>query len=254
MKVFSVIGLHRSGKTTAVENLIGYIKNKGFSVSSIKDIHQDDFTMEKPGSNSQRHLMASNSYVFARGQKETYLIWNRQLRLKEMMSHIQTEWLVIEGMKEEALPKIIATKNKQDLEQLLDDTVFAITGPYSEEISEYKGIPVINAISDIEKLGDLTLQKVFDVLPFANEGFCGHCGFSCRQMTSMILKGEKNRECCGLKKSSKISIKFNGEEVPVNEWVEKLSIDLIVALCKNLKGYKDGDEIEVGIQSYNISP
>ena len=90
MNVFAIVGLHHSGKTTAVENLITYIKSKGQCVSSIKDIHQEDFTMEKQGSNSHRHLSASNTCVFARGQNETYLIWNRQLKLKEMLSHINT--------------------------------------------------------------------------------------------------------------------------------------------------------------------
>ncbi|MCL2065086.1 MAG: molybdopterin-guanine dinucleotide biosynthesis protein MobB [Candidatus Cloacimonetes bacterium] len=249
MKVFSVIGLHRSGKTTAVENLIKYFKNNGLSVSSIKDIHQENFTMEKEGSNSQRHLRASNTCVFARGSEETYLIWNRQLRLKEMLSHINTEWLVIEGMNKEALPKIIAAKNINEVEDLFDDKVFAITGEYSEQANDYKGIPIINAINDTDRLGDLVINKVFEVLPFANEGFCGHCGFNCSEMTNMILKGEKSRDACGMKKSQKISVNFNGAEIALNEWVEKLSIDVIQALCKNLKGYKASDEIVIRIKN-----
>ena len=249
MKVFSVVGLHHNGKTTAVKHLIHYIKEKGFSISSIKDIHKEDFTMETEGSNSHIHLTASNTCVFARGQKETYLIWNRQLRFQEMLNHINTEWLIIEGMKELPLPKIIAAKNIEDVETLLDDTVFAITGALSEKINEYKGIPVINAINGIERLGDLVLNKVFEVLPLANEGFCGHCGYSCYEMTKMILKGEKSRDDCGLKISQQISIKFNDEEIVMNDWVQKLSKDMILAFCKNLKGYKEGDEVEVRIKN-----
>ena len=248
MKVFSVIGLHHSGKTTAVENLITFIKSTGQSIASIKDIHQEDFTMEKQGSNSQRHLTASNTSVFARGQKETYLIWNRQLKFKEMLTHIYTQWLIIEGMKEIPLPKIIAAKNTDEIEQLLDNNVFAITGIVSESIDQYKGIPVINAISNTEQLGDLVLQKVFKVLPLANEGFCGHCGFNCYELTAKILKGEKTRDDCALKTSQNISIKFNNEPVALNEWVQDLSIDIIIALCKNLKGYKQNDKITIEIR------
>ena len=159
MKIFSVIGLHNSGKTTAVECLIRYIKAQNQTVSSIKDIHAEGFTMEKEGSNSQRHLLASGSQVFARGAHETYLIWNRQLTLEEMISHVNTEWLIIEGMNEEPLPKIIAAKNIEEIEQLLDEHVFAITGPFSEEFDSYKGIPAINARTDISLLGDLVLRK-----------------------------------------------------------------------------------------------
>jgi len=247
MKVFSIIGLHHSGKTTAVEKLIIYLKSKGQSVSSIKDIHQEGFTMEKQGSNSHRHLMASNTCVFARGDKETYLIWNRQLKFKEMLSHINTQWLVIEGMKEMALPKIIAAKNTDEIDQLLDENVFAITGPISEQINEYKGLPALNAINEIDKLGSLVTQKVFNVLPLANDGFCGHCGLNCYELTAKILKGEKTRDDCGMKASQNISIKFNDEEAVLNEWVQELSIDMFTAFCKNLKGFKQGDKITINI-------
>jgi molybdopterin-guanine dinucleotide biosynthesis protein B len=245
MNVFSIIGLHHSGKTTAAENLIAYIKSTGQSISSIKDIHQEGFTMEKHGSNSHRHLTASNTCVFARGQNETYLIWNRQLKFKEMLSHINTQWLIIEGMREIPLPKIIAAKNTDEIDQLLDDNVFAITGIVSESINEYKGLPVINAISKTNQLGELVLQKVFKALPFANEGYCGHCGFSCYELTTKILKNENTRADCGLKSSKQITIKFNDEDVVLNEWVQELSIDMITAFCKNLKGYKQGDRITI---------
>ena len=248
MKVFTVIGLHHSGKTTACENLIRYIKKQGISISSIKDIHQENFTMEKSGSNSQRHLLASGSYVFARGLKETYLIWDRKLSLKEMLAHINSEWVVIEGIKDAPLPKIIAAKNHEEAESLIDDRVFAITGLLSESVKEYNGIPCINAVNDIESLGKLVMEKVFPVLPFSGDGYCGHCGFNCYDLTAMILKGEKTRSDCGMKKAGKISIKFNDEEIVLNEWVQTLTMDMVLALCKNLKGYKDGDEVKLEIR------
>ena len=248
MKVFQIIGLHHSGKTTAVERLIKYIRGKGSSVSSIKDIHIENFTMEKKGSNSDRHLTASNTCVFARGTNETYLIWKRQLPLKEMLNHLITDWVVIEGMKEVNLPKIIAAKDEEEINLLFDDTVFAITGPVSENITSYKGIPIINAINNISDLGELVLNKVFEILPFANNGFCGHCGYNCYEMTAMILKDEKTREDCGIKKTQKINISFNDKDINLNEWVETISIDLINALCKNLKGYKKGDKINITIE------
>ena len=249
MKVFSVIGLHHSGKTTTCENIIRYIKQQGVSVSSIKDIHQENFTMEKAGSNSQRHLLASGNCVFARGHKETYLIWNRQLSLKEMLSHLNSEWVVIEGIKDSPLPKIIAAKNQEEVESLIDDRVFAITGIFSEGKSEFMGIPCINAVNDTDTLGKLVMEKVFPVLPFSGAGYCGHCGFNCYDMTAKILKGEKTRDDCGMKKTGKITIKFNDEEVVLNEWVQTLTIDMVLALCKNLKGYKEGDGVKLEIRN-----
>ena len=223
MKIFSVIGFHRSGKTTAVENLITYIKSKGKTVSSIKDIHNENFTMEKKGSNSQRHLIASDSCVFARGIAETYLIWNKQLNLKEMLEHIDTEWLIVEGMREERLPKMISARKIDDLEELFDDTVFAITGPISEEINEYKGIPVLNAQKNIDLLGELVLKNIPSI--FIND-----------KKTQTNTNSEPT-----------ININFDGENIYLNDWVKGLALDLIESFCKNLKGYEEGNEIEIKI-------
>ncbi len=252
MKIFSVIGLHNSGKTTCVENLIKFIKNNKMSVSSIKDIHQENFTMEKDGSNSQRHLNASKSYVFARGINETYLIWNRQLSYKEMLSHISTHWLIVEGMKEIILPKIIAAKNEAEIDELLDDTVFAITGIIADKnIKTYKGIPVISSVNEIDTLGKLVLEKVFEALSLAKDGYCGHCGFNCYEITKDILNGTKQRSDCGLKtgtstdKTAPISIYFNDEEIAINDWVQQIAYDMLIGFCQNLKGFKQGDKIEI---------
>lgn len=255
MKIFSVVGLHNSGKTTCVESLIKFIRSKNMSVSSIKDIHSENFTMEKTGSNSHRHLTASNSYVFARGLKETHLIWNRQLSFKEMTEHISTQWLIVEGMKETALPKIIAVKDVNEINTLIDNTVFAITGIFSDNYKEthFNGIPVINAIKHPDKLGELVFEKVFEALPQAKDGYCGHCGYNCFEMTAKILNGNASRKDCALKTilseddKSRVMISFNGIDVPLNEWVRDISYDLITALCKNLKGYKEGDKIEIKI-------
>ena len=55
MKVFSIAGYHRTGKTTVVVELIKELKKRGFKVVSIKDIHAEDFSMEDKDSNSWKH-------------------------------------------------------------------------------------------------------------------------------------------------------------------------------------------------------
>ena len=53
MKVLSVAGYHKTGKTTLVINLIEELKKRGKKVVSIKDIHNEDFSMDKEGSDSR---------------------------------------------------------------------------------------------------------------------------------------------------------------------------------------------------------
>ena len=39
MKVFSVIGLSKSGKTTTIENIIKELRRRNYTVGSVKEIH-----------------------------------------------------------------------------------------------------------------------------------------------------------------------------------------------------------------------
>ena len=46
MKVFSVVGYSKSGKTTTIEQIIKELKKRNYSVGSVKDIHFEGFHLE----------------------------------------------------------------------------------------------------------------------------------------------------------------------------------------------------------------
>lgn len=196
MKVFSVAGYHHTGKTTAVVNLIKELKKRSHRVVSIKDIHAENFSMEKKGSNTWKHWEASGDCVFARGLHETYLIWHRHLPLKEMLLHLAADYVVVEGMKTAPLPKIICASDENELKELLDDTVFAISGKFADENTEYKHLPVKSAINNIEELTDLVEQHVFEVLPLSEPECKNKCGGSCYGMVGQILTQKRSRQDC----------------------------------------------------------
>jgi len=251
MKVFSVCGLHHSGKTTVCEEIMKRLKESGYSVSSIKDIHQDNFSMDREGSNSWRHLQANRESVIARSLNETCMIWNRQLKLKDMLDHLHTDWVVIEGMKSSPLPRILCANTIEQLDEQFDESVFAISGPVSEEITHYREIPAINARENGDLLVKLIIEKVFEVLPFHKEGYCGHCGLNCFELTAQILKGKKKRSDCAVKVTENLKLYFNNEEIVMNSFVSDLVNDVLSSICRNLKGYKKGDQVEISFREHN---
>jgi len=161
MKVFSVAGYHRTGKTTVVIELIKELKKRGFKVVSIKDIHAEDFSMEDKDSNSWKHWEASRDTVIARGLNETYQIWHRQLSLNEMLTHLEADYVVVEGMRSASLPHIICAENNTQLDELVDGTVFAISGIYADDHKKYKHMPVFKSVEEISQLADLVMLKGF---------------------------------------------------------------------------------------------
>ena len=248
MKVFSVAGYHHTGKTTVTVELIKNLKERGFTVTSIKDIHNENFTMEKEGSNSWKHAQASGDTVIARGISETYQIWNRQLSLNEMLSNLKSDFVVVEGMKNVALPRIICAKDEEQLEELIDGTVFAISGIYANDHDKYKDFKTFNSKNQMNELTDLVIEKVFHVLPLPNLECCGECGINCREMVSGILAGRNSREDCKTDRNLDIEIEIGGKDLNIVPYVQKTLRDVIKAYVKNLKGYQDGDSIDIKIR------
>lgn len=248
MKVFSVAGYHHTGKTTVSVELIKELRKRGFEVTSIKDIHNEDFTMEKKGSNSWKHAQASGDTVIARGISETYQIWNRQLSLNEMLSHLKSDYVVVEGMKNVALPRIICATNKKQLEELVDGTVFAISGKYADDHDKYNDIKVFRSKDQINELTDLVIEKVFHVLPLPKPECCSECGMNCREMVSGILAGRNSREDCKTDRNLDIQIEIAGKDINIVPYVQNTLKDIIKAYVKNLKGYQIGDSIDIKIR------
>jgi len=248
MKVFSVAGYHHTGKTTLTIELIKELRKRGFKVTSIKDIHNENFTMEKKGSNSWKHAQASGDTVIARGITETYQIWNRQLSLNEMLSHLKSDYVVVEGMKDVALPRIICAKDDEQLKELVDGTAFAVSGKYADDHDKYENLNVFRSREQIKELTDLVIKKVFHVLPLPKLECCGECGMNCREMVSGILAGRNIREDCKTDRNLDIQIKIAGKDLNIVPYVQNTLKDIIKAFVKYLKGYNEGDSIDIKIR------
>lgn len=246
MKVFSVVGYRKSGKTTTIVELIKELKKRGYKVTSIKDIHDENFTMEKQDSDSWLHWDASKDIVFARGLNETYQIWHRQLTLNEMLEHLDADYVIIEGMKSTPIPRIVCATSEEELDNLVDGTVFAISGRYANNHNKYKNLKAFHSINQINELTDLVMEKVFDVLPYAQNDCCDACGLSCKEMVSEILAGNKSRDDCKVDRKQNLVLKINDKEIKIVHFVQNTFRDVILGFVKNLKGYKNGKiEIEI---------
>jgi len=247
MKVLSVAGYSKTGKTSTVKGLIEELKKRSNRVAAIKDIHFEDFTMEREGSDSWSFQEAGAEAVFARGLNETYLIRPERVVLPELLDMLQADWVVIEGMKREPLPKIICAESEEQLEELVDANVFAISGKISEELNEYHGLPVISNLKEMTKLADLVQQKMFEVLPIADAECCTRCGQTCYEMVGEILTGRRKRDECKTDRNQSIRLLIDKKEVKMVPFVQNIFRDLILAFVSNLKGIKKG-KIEITLE------
>ena len=236
MKVFSVYGISDSGKTTTIENLIKGLKNRGYSVGSVKEIHSEAFAIDTEGSNTYRHKQAGAELVTARGMYETDVLFPKKLPIDDILELYTQDYVVLEGVTDSEVPKILCAPDIQQIEEKLDDTVFAISGVISNEISESRGLPVINAITKAEKLVDLVEQRVFKKLPNLN---CGLFGRTCQQMAVDILKGVSSRDDCKVTKGS-VEVLINGKKLEMVPFVRDIVESTVRGLLSSLRGYEPG--------------
>ncbi|MDP2766897.1 MAG: molybdopterin-guanine dinucleotide biosynthesis protein B, partial [Candidatus Methanoperedens sp.] len=105
MRIISVVGYKKSGKTALVERLVKALKNYG-SVGTIKHLHEH--TINKPDTDTWKHARAGADVVVAVTQNEL-VKFSRDNNLASAIDELANagvELAVVEGFKDSKLPKI----------------------------------------------------------------------------------------------------------------------------------------------------
>lgn len=247
MRIFSIFGITKSGKTTTAENLIKELTRRRYRVGSIKEIHYEQFSMDTAGSNTHRHQQAGATLVTARGYTETDLLFSSALSLDAILSHYDHDFVVMEGVTDTCAPKIITAHTTTEVDERLDDTVFAISGLLANEMDTYRGLPVINSIKEPDRLADLIEEKVFSRLPDMQPDCCHGCGYDCRGLSARILSGLSLRSDCVLSRGD-IQLVVDGRVIPMVPFVQTLLRNAVIGVAGELEGYRSHGDILVNIR------
>ncbi len=217
MKVISVIGISSTGKTTTIENIIKELKRRNYSVGTVKEIHFHAFQMDVEGTNTYRHKEAGATLVTARGAHETDVLFQEKLSLDRILSFYDHDYVLLEGVRDTNIPKILTAIDREGIEDRFDESVVAISGKISAEITEYKGLPAINSLTNIEGLVDLIEEKSYNVQ-------------------------------ADIDNTENLNIRINGKVININPFVERILRNSIEAIVKELDGYQEDGDIEICIK------
>lgn len=93
------------------------------------------------------------------------------------------------------------------------------------------------------------MKKILARLPGLN---CGKCGFeTCAEMAEKISdKTAKLEECVVLAAEREVSVKINGREVPIGDFVQEIIRNTTLGMISSLKkaNTKAGDVVEIKIR------
>ncbi|WP_297548803.1 molybdopterin-guanine dinucleotide biosynthesis protein B, partial [Thermococcus sp.] len=242
MRAMAFVGFKKSGKTTTVEAVARVLKERGYRVAIAKSMHSN---FDREGSDTWRFSQVADAVLVRAHDTDAVLFKAKDINA--LFSMVSADFLLLEGFKSvQHVPKVICARNEEDVGELNDGLAVAVSGIIaSTGVEEIEGLPVIDATKEPEKLADLVEKRAF-MLPNID---CGLCGFSCAEMARMIVKGEKTlKDCVVLSSKPKVTIKIDGQVLPMKDWVQELVEKTIKGMLSAMKGYREGRRIEIVIR------
>ena len=174
--IISVIGSKKSGKTLTMEYIISKLSTEGFSVGSIKHVHDEGFTIDTKGKDTWRFANAGSKVVLCISPDEISIIrksstfHNNINKILDLIKNENVDIILIEGFhglvaKRNDIYKIITAKDSDDLNTLLEGTnspIIAITGVIGEKKNNLNSIniPLININTQGEDLINLIKKNI----------------------------------------------------------------------------------------------
>ena len=165
MRIVTIVGIRKSGKTSTVEALLGELARRGRSAGTCKTIFCPTFSMDDPKSNTARHTRAGSRLVCSRAQNETALLYPQQLALSRIAAfYADMDYLLLEGDYRAPVPRIVCAHTQKDALPRINDRTICCAGRVSTQ-PELLPVPVINALTDPGTLLTLIDEAVSDEAP-----------------------------------------------------------------------------------------
>ncbi|MBA1343332.1 MAG: putative molybdopterin-guanine dinucleotide biosynthesis adapter protein [ANME-2 cluster archaeon] len=215
-----VVGYHNTGKTTLICKLIERLTERGYSVSTIKNIPKDGFSMDVEGTDTWRHGKSGAGLVVASTSGETTFIVKNGMPFEDILRTMDNmtspDVILVEGHKTEDIPKIVLG----DIEMDGGGRRYDPDADDFEDILDY----VTEAIE---------IARVYAKLPKMD---CGKCGCDdCMEMAEAIVRGEKTIADCVVQEGL-VSVTVGGEAIPMGPFVQDIVSKTISGMVSSLKG------------------
>jgi molybdopterin-guanine dinucleotide biosynthesis protein B len=229
--VVAVVGSRHSGKTTTTEAIVKGLASKGYRVATAKHIHQPNFTIDTEGRDTWRHAKAGAQTVTVVSENELATI-EKVDTTKFVLNDItgncgnSTDVMVIEGFRglvaqDATVPKVVTAKNKAEINEALRvfKPILAFSTLLREQEIGTSQIPLVDVRKKPEKLVEIVDARVSPII-------------------------RKRRET-----QDSVDIEINGEALPLNPYVQKVTRNVLLSIVSTLKGtnIKGNENIQITI-------
>ncbi|MEM1514769.1 MAG: molybdopterin-guanine dinucleotide biosynthesis protein B [Candidatus Bathyarchaeia archaeon] len=169
------MGTKKSGKTKTIEYLISGLSREGFKIGSIKHIHHPNFSIDREGADTWRHMHAGALITVALSPNQTVILKKSSIpdnieQIIKVLGSEELDFVFIEGFhsfcsNRPDIQKIVIAKDLEDLRKTLSGTkhpILAITGLVAknkDKIPKEMNIPAI----DLDCEGHILIENLIRI-------------------------------------------------------------------------------------------
>lgn len=189
MKIITIVGIRKSGKTSTVTALVEAIRRRGKRVGTCKTVFCPTFSMDKSTSNTAKHRRAGSELVCARARFETTFLYPEALPLSKILEQYKgCDYVLLEGDYYAPVPRIVCAHLAEDALLRMNSRTLAFSGRISQKEEIELPLPRFNALDNADALLDYIDAKIPDIYPCSlldeqlppvagvtDDGFC-QCG------------------------------------------------------------------------------
>lgn len=239
LRAIAISGYKGGGKTSAIENLVEELTDRGYRVGTIKHVPREDFTLDQPETDTWRHARAGSEKVIALSPEEVATLEKRGAELENLLLGIEDlDFVILEGFKSsENVARIVVSRDGEEAKDLEDEYTVGFVG-------EGKGEKPVLDPEDSSALADFVEEKA--IMPVGGLD-CGECGFgTCRDYVLAAIDGDAPKEGCVALKGS-VSLSVDGKRVPLKPFVQDLIAKTLLGMLSSLKE-GEGRKIELEVK------
>jgi molybdopterin-guanine dinucleotide biosynthesis protein B len=157
MRIVTVVGSKKGGKTTVVCKLVEQLKAAGYRVATVK-LFERASSIDVSDTETDLHRKAGADMTITSGASETAILKKVEQRedLTQLLTYVPAniDFLICEGVIDPRPYRVVAVREPSDIEHYVNEKTFAISGVVAGRPVRHR-LPVVDVTMTPEKLADL---------------------------------------------------------------------------------------------------